>query len=303
MDWLNYHHLYYFWVTAQEGGLAAAGRRLRLSHSTIKSQVAQLESYLDTRLFERRGRNLVLTEDGRLALRYADEIFGLGREFLGALRGQGAFVEHRLKIAATHVVPKLLVREIVEPVVRRFPEARIGFFEGLIDDLIAGLATHDFDVVISDTPLPPGSSVRAFNHHVLASPIVWLGGAQLVTPAVRRRFPACLDELPLLLPSRASAMRRTLDDWFAREQLVPSPRYEFDDTALLKVFAEHEHGVFPVPLAIEANAKKQTRSKRLALLEETVSFYAISPERRVRNPMLLEMLKQAGQAELGLQDT
>ena len=303
MSTLNLHHLRLFRAVAREGTLTGAARALNLSQSAVSTQIKSLEAALGHDLFERRGRNLVLSEDGRLALRYADEIFGLGREFLGALRGQGAFVEHRLKIAATHVVPKLLVREIVEPVVRRFPAARIGFFEGLIDDLIAGLATHDFDVVISDTPLPPGSSVRAFNHHVLASPIVWLGGAQLVTPAVRRRFPACLDELPLLLPSRASAMRRTLDDWFAREQLVPSPRYEFDDTALLKVFAEHEHGVFPVPLAIAATAKKQPRSKRLALLEETVSFYAISPERRVRNPMLLEMLKQAGQAELGLQDT
>ncbi|MEO0814021.1 MAG: LysR family transcriptional regulator, partial [Myxococcota bacterium] len=160
MEWLNYHHLYYFWVTAQEGGLAAAGRKLRLSHSTVKAQVAQLEDYLGTKLFERRGRSLVLTQDGRLTLRYADEIFGLGQEFLGALRGQGQFVEHRLKIAATHVVPKLLVREVCEPVLTEFPDARLEFSEGTIEHLMRGIGTHEYDVLLTDSPLPPGSSIK-----------------------------------------------------------------------------------------------------------------------------------------------
>ncbi len=290
MDWLNYHHLYYFWVTAHEGGLAAAGRKLRLSHSTVKAQVSQLEEHLGTKLFERRGRGLSLTEDGRLTLRYADEIFGLGREFLGALRGQGRFVEHRLSIGATHVVPKLLVREICEPVVTRFPEAHLSFHEGPLEHLLARLGTHELDVVLSDSPLAPGTSIKAFNHLVLESPIVWLGSPEFVTPKTKRAFPDCLSELPLLLPSRASAMRRTLDDWFEREGVVVQTRYEFDDMALLKVFAEHGHGMFPLPATIENVAKKQTGAKRLGETELAVSFYAISSERRVRNPMVLALL-------------
>ncbi|MEM6729938.1 MAG: LysR family transcriptional regulator [Myxococcota bacterium] len=294
MEWLNYHHLYYFWVTAREGGFAAAGRKLRLSHSTIKAQVAQLEDYLDTKLFERRGRNLVLTDDGQLSLRYAEEIFGLGQEYLGVLRGQTSVVEHRLRIAAAHVVPKLLVRDVVEPALLRFPGARMGFFEGPMEQLLAGLATHEYDVVLSDSPLPPGHTVKAYNHALLRCPIVWLGPKELATDANRRRFPQCLSELPLLLPSRASAIRRTLDDWFEKEDIAPNFYYEFDDTALLKVFGERGHGVFPIPAAIENVAKKQTNSRRLAIMEHSVSFYAISPERRVRNPLLLEILEHTG---------
>ncbi|MEO1172454.1 MAG: LysR family transcriptional regulator [Myxococcota bacterium] len=286
MEWLNYHHLYYFWTVAREGGLAPAGRKLRVSHSSIKAQVNQLEEHIGEKLLERQGRGLVLTETGRIAVKYAETIFGLGQEFLGVVRGNDAAVEQRFRLGATHVVPKLLVKTLTLPLVSEFPDATLSFHEGSREHLLASLANHELDVVLTDTPLPPGTPFKAFNHRVTRSEISFL-----VRPKLARRlkspFPQCLDEAPLLMPTPVSTLRRVLEDWFQLHGLRPRVRYEFDDMALLKVFGEEDLGIFPVPTVIEDVAIAQTRTRVLGRAEAAhVSFFAVSPERRITNPMV-----------------
>src|SRR5262245_15268372 len=242
LEWLNYHHLLYFWVVARGGGLVPAGRVLRLSHSTLSAQIHALEAQLDEKLFTKVGRRLALTEMGRVAFRYADEIFTLGREMMETVKGRSTGQPLRLHVGVVDVVPKVVVRRLLQPAYALPEPVRIVCYEDSYEKLLADLALHALDIVIADSAVPSGSTVRAFSHLLGETGVSFFGAASLSRLA--RGFPKSLDGAPVLLPLEHSVLRRALDQWFARKGVAPRVVAEFEDSALLEVFGADGAGVF-----------------------------------------------------------
>jgi LysR family transcriptional activator of nhaA len=211
-DWVNYHHLRYFWVVAREGGLVAAGRVLRLSHPTLSAQIHALEDQLGEKLFTRVGRKLVLTEQGRVVARFADEIFTLGREMLDTVKGRATGRVARLDVGVVDVVPKLVVRRLLQPALTLPEPVRLVCHENSYEELLTQLAAHTLDILISDAPVPAGSSVRAFSH-LLGETGVSFFGTPALAKAYRRGFPGSLHGAPVLLPMENLPLRRSLEQW------------------------------------------------------------------------------------------
>jgi len=293
MEWLNYHHLLYFYTVAREGGLAAAGQKLRLSHPTISAQIHALEAQLGEQLFEKQGRRLVLTEMGKVVYGYADEIFTVGRELLDTVKGRPSGRRARVVVGIAQVVPKLIAKRILDPVRQSSERMRLVCREDASERLLLALAEHSVDVVLSDAPLPAASSVRAYSH-LIGECGVTICGTRSLAARYRRGFPASLEGAPLLLPSDSTAVRRSLDQWLEERKLRPEIEAEFDDSALLKVFGQDGQGLFPVPTAIEDAVKKQYDVVVVGRIPEVKErFYAISPERRLRNPAVVLITERA----------
>lgn len=293
MEWLNYHHLLYFWTVAREGSIARACERLHLAQPTISMQLRQLEKSLGTPLFERQGRNLVLTETGRLAYRYADEIFSLGRELRETIRGRPNGRPQRLAVGVADAIPKLVAYHLIEPALRLDEPVQIVCSEGKPDRLLADLALNALDIVLLDTPLAAGSKVRAFSHQLGECGVSLLGTPALVEP-LRAGFPHSLQDAPVLLPAESTTLRRALDHWFDTHEIRPQIRGEFEDSALQKVFGQAGIGLFVVPSVIEAEVRRQYGVERLGDLDGVRErFYAISPERRIKHPAVRAICETA----------
>lgn len=287
MDWLNYHHLRYFWTVAREGSLVAAGKVLRLSHPTLSAQIHALEDQLGEKLFMRVGRRLALTEMGRVVYRYAEEIFSLGRDMVDTVKGRASGQPLRLDVGVADVVPKLVVRRLLQPALSLPEPVRLVCYEGAYENLLADLALHTLDIVISDAPVPPGSSVRAFNH-LLGDTGVSLFGTKSLANSYRRGFPKSLDGAPLLLPLENLTLRRSLNQWFDRHDIKPRVVAEFEDSALLKVFGADGVGIFPAPTVMEPDVSRQYGVQVLGRAPEVRErFYAISVERKLKNPAVV----------------
>lgn len=298
LQWLNYHHLFYFWAVSREGGLSQAAKRLRLSHPTLSVQIRALEDRLGEKLFTKVGRRLVLTETGKVVFRYADEIFSLGREMVDAVAGKVIGNQIRLDVGVVDVVPKLVVRRLLDPALATTdPPIKLVCFEDAFEKLLAELALHSLDIVISDAPLPPGSSIRAFNHLLGETGIAFFGTKALAAKC-RRGFPASLANVPMLLPLDHVPLRRSLNMWFDSVGVRPNVVAEFEDSALMKVFGSDGIGVFPSPIAVESEIARQYEVERIG---EAVGvrerFYAITMERRIANPAVIA-ISQAAKAEL-----
>lgn len=293
MEWLNYHHLLYFWTVAREGSLVAAGKALKLSHPTLSAQIRALESRLDEKLFTRAGRGLVLTEMGRVVYRYADEIFSLGREMLDTVNGRSGGRPLRLDVGVADVVPKLVVRRLLQPALSGPEPVRLVCHEGRYEKLLADLTLHTLDLVIADAPLPPGSGVRAF-HHLLGETSVSFFATKPLAARHRRGFPRSLDGAPLLLPLEGSPLRRSLNQWFDRHGVAPRVVAEFEDSALLKVFGTDGVGIFPAPTVLEADVARQYGVQVVGRVPEVRErFYAISVERKLKNPAVVAISEAA----------
>jgi len=287
VEWLNYHHLLYFWLAAKEGSVTQAAAELRLAQSTVSAQIRQLEHVLDERLFRRQGRRLVLTDVGRTVYRYAEEIFGLGRELLDTIRDRPTGGPLRFAVGIADQVPKLIAYRLLTPALALDVPVRLFCTEGKTVGLLAELATHQLDVVITDAPLGPGTSVQAFNHLLGESGVTIYGTAASVR-AVRRRFPRSLAGAPFLLPTPGTTLRGTLDQWFASHDVRPNVVAEVEDNALLKVFGQAGLGLFPAPTVLERDIRRQygvAVAGRLADVRER--FYAISVERRLKHPAVV----------------
>jgi len=293
MDWLNYHHLLYFWTVVREGGVSKAAVKLRLSQPTVSAQVKMLEDALGERLFQRKGRALVLTEVGRVVDRYADEIFTVGHELLETLKGQPSGRAQQLTVGVANAVPKLVVYRLLRPATEGAGAVHITCREGHPDQLIAQLATHTLDVVISDTPAAPHVRVKVFNHLLGESGTTFFAGSALAR-RLRRRFPGSLNGAPTLLPTSNTALRRALEQWFEAEDLHPQVAGEFEDSALLEAFGEAGRAVFPAPTAIERDV---CRTYRVAVVGRTSAvrerYYAISAERRLKHPGVVAITSAA----------
>jgi LysR family transcriptional activator of nhaA len=297
MEWLNYHHLLYFWMVAREGGVGRAAGKLRLAHPTVSGQVRALEEALGEKLLARSGRQVVLTEMGRTVFRYADEIFSLGRELQDAVKGRPTGRPLRLEVGVAEAVPKLVVRKLLEPAHHLACPVHMVCREDKPDRLVAELSTHSLDVIISDQPLPPGARVRAFSHLLGDCGVSFLASPRLAS-AHRRGFPRSLDGAPMLLPVDGAALRRALDGWFDGHGIRPRVVAEFEDSALLKTFGQDGMGIFAVPVVIELAVRRQYGVGLVGRADGVRErFYAISAERRLRHPAVVA-ISQAAREEL-----
>jgi LysR family transcriptional activator of nhaA len=291
MEWLNYHHLLYFWTVARTGSVAAASEELRLAAPTISNQIRKLEDSLGEKLLERSGRGLILTDMGRIAMRYADDIFALGREFADAMKDRPTGRPLRLSVGITDVVPKLIAYKILEPAFRLRMPVRIICREDRPDHLLADLALHEFDLILSDSPAGPATKVRAFNHLLGECGVSFFAADNVQLE--HRRFPRCLDGARLLVPTDNSELRRRLDEWFVAHNIRPVVVGEFQDFALLRAFAEEGFGVFAAASLLEAQLRRYG-FKRIGRTDEIrARFYAITVERKLQHPAVLAICETA----------
>jgi LysR family transcriptional regulator, transcriptional activator of nhaA len=294
---LNYNHLYYFWVVARKGSIARASEALFLTPQTISGQLRTLEEMLDTKLFRKHGRGLVLTDSGALLFQYADEMFRVGVELESVLKGKSPHRGSLLRVGVADAVPKLIAYRLLEPALALADPPQLVCHEGVLEDLLGELAIHRLDVVIADSPLQASLNVRAYSH-LLGECGVSFFAAPPLARRLGRRFPAALDGAPLLVPSGHSLLRRALDDWLAAEGLRPRIVAEFQDSALLKTFGRAGHGVFAVPSAIEREVKREHAVVVLGRTERIrARFYAISAERRIKHPAVLA-ISDAGRGDV-----
>jgi LysR family transcriptional regulator, transcriptional activator of nhaA len=292
MEWLNYHHLHYFWAVARAGSIARASQELRLSQPTISSQLKTLEAALGHPLLERRGRGLVLTDVGRTVLRYADEIFHTGRELQQALKGVPTSDRIPFSVGVADVIPKLVAERLLQSAVRAVKDVRLTCREGALAALLGALAVHELDVVLSDAPPPEGTRVKAFSHLLAECGVTFLGAPVLA--GRKKGFPASLTGAPVLLPSTGTALRHSLDRWFEAHGVEPVVAGEFDDSALLKAFGARGMGFFAAPAMIEKEVCAQFGVGVLGRTDEIRErFYAISVERRLRHPAVVAIAEAA----------
>jgi LysR family transcriptional activator of nhaA len=293
MNWLNYHHLLYFWTVVREGSLAAAGKVLHVSHPTLSAQIHALEEQLGEKLFARVGRRLVPTETGRVVYRYAEEIFTLGREMVDTVKGRASGQPLRLDVGIADAVPKLVVRRLLEPALGLPEPVRLLCHEGAYERLLVDLAAHTLDIVIADAPVPPGSSVKAFNH-LLGETSVSFFGAPPLALAHKNGFPQSMNGAPVLLPLENLTLRRALNQWFDRHDVKPRVVAEFEDSALLQVFGGDGVGLFPASSVIEKEVCRQHGVEVVGRAPEVRErFYAISVERKLKNPAIVAISEAA----------
>ena len=293
MQRLNYHHLQYFWLVAKEGGLAGAGKILRLSPATLSGQIRQLEETVGHRLFTKQGRKLVLTDVGHVTYRYADEIFSLGRELTDVLERRVLPSATTFHVALVEALPKIVVRRLLEPLLTSQPPARLVCEEGTLETLAAGLASHAYDLLLTDVPLPAGMPVRAYNHMLGECGVTFFARGEQAS-RLRNGFPESLNQAPMLLPATGSALRRELEAWFDARGLVPHVVAEFSDSALLKAFGADGRGVFCAPSIVASDVASMYQVTVIGETTEVVErFYAISPERRIRNPAVAAISEAA----------
>ena len=293
MDWLNYHHLLYFWVVAREGSIVKACDQLQLAQPTISSQLQKLEKALGAKLFDRTGRKLVLTDTGRTVFQYADEIFSLGKEMTDAVKGRPSGRPLKLTVGAPEVIPKLIVHRMLLPALDLEEPVQLICREGKLEQLLPQLAAHELDVVLSDTPIGSLSSIRAFNHRLGECPMTIFGSSSL-TKRFNRGFPESLEGAPMLLPAGNTTLRRAIDQWFDARDIRPMIIAEFEDSALLKVFGKSGIGVFPGPAAIEEEIVRQYSVKVIGRLDEVrEQYFAISVERRLKHPAVVAITEAA----------
>jgi LysR family transcriptional regulator, transcriptional activator of nhaA len=288
VEWLNYHHLQYFWVVAKEGSIARASKVLRLAHPTISGQIHRLEEVLGERLFEHKGRNLVLTDAGRVAFGYADEIFGLGQEFLDAVKGRAPGRPVRVVVGLSDVLPKSIVHRMLEPAFALEKPVQIVCREARSTEAFLGdLALQAVDVVLTDAPAPPTSGVRVFNHLLGECGTAFMADRSSAA-RIRRRFPDSLDGAPLLLPGTNAALRSALDEWFETQSLRPKIVAEVEDSSLMRVLGEAGLGVFAVPDVVEDDLQRRYRVSLVGRAPELRQrFYAISVERKLKHPAVV----------------
>lgn len=291
---LNYQHLLYFWVVAREGSVARATRVLNLAQPTISGQIRVLERTLGERVFARRGRHLVLTEVGEVVFRYADEMFTLGRELRETLAGLPvAGRPARFAVGVSDALPKLTTVRLLAPALTPPDRFRFVLRIGKTEQLLADLAVHALDLVLADAPVPPTVSVRAFNHLLGESHVTVFGTAEL-TQRLRRGFPRSLDGAPFLIQTANTALRRSLDQWFAATNIRPAIVGEVEDIALLQTLGQQGIGVFAAPSVVQEEIRRAYSVRAVGRLEAVRErFYAISVERKLKHPAVVAISERA----------
>lgn len=287
----NYRHLYYFWVVAKEGGMSHAAARLDMAVQTVSAQVRELERDLGCQLLKPAGRGLVLTEAGVVALQQAEHIFQLGEALPELVRGAAQAKSVRLTVGIADGLPKLVVQRLLQPVLGT-PDLRLVCHEGEMADLLADLAIHKLDVVLSDHPAPFNPHLKVHNHSLGSSGMGWYA-SQHWWAAARKGFPASLNKVPVLLPTTHSTVRGPLDQWLIQHGLRPRVVGEFEDSALLETFGGSGLGVFPAALSVQDDLLQRHQVRLLGACEGVdENYYAISTERKVKHLVVQSLLSQ-----------
>jgi LysR family transcriptional activator of nhaA len=296
MDWLNYHHLLYFWTVAKKGSITEACKELRLAQPTISGQLRSLEEQLGEKLFTRVGRRLELTEVGKLVYRYADEIFSLGRELTDVLKGKPQGRPARLIVGISDIMPKLVAYQILRPALNLGSAIHLVCYEDQPDRLLLSLSAHELDLVLTDAPAHPSMQGPVFSH-LLGSSSLALFAAPALAAQYRKHFPVRLDGAPFLMPMQNSMSRRTLDRWFDEHDIRPNVVGEFQDISLLNVFGQAGVGIFASPTVVEDQVRKYHQVALVGRLDTAKEeFYAISAERRINHPAVAAISQSARQS-------
>ncbi|MDA0688070.1 MAG: transcriptional activator NhaR [Proteobacteria bacterium] len=293
MRHLNYNHLLYFWTVAREGSIAKATEVLHLTPQTISVQLKILEESVGEPLFSRAGRGLVLTEFGHLVFQYADEIFSIGEELCVRLKSKDASMAPSLQVGITNSIPKLIAMRILQPALEGDEPIKLICKEGSLESLLGGLAVHQLDMIISDCAIPAGLNVKAYSHALGNSDI---GFFAKTTNARRyiKDFPRSLNNAPLLLPTTGNPIRSGLEVWLDSHDISPTLVAEFEDSALMKAFGEEGLGVFPSPEVIQDEIETMYKCRMLGKADSVREYYyAISPERKLKHPIVLEIIEAA----------
>jgi len=262
-----------------------------------------LEKAMNTRLFDRVGRSMVLTESGQTVFRYADEIFSLGRELTDTLKGMPSKDSLRLTVGVPDALPKLVVYQLLKPTLEMSEKVQIVCFEGKLHDLLSDLALHRLDIVLADSQLSPTTHIRAFNHLLGESGLTFFAATELAKK-YKREFPKSLHNAPMLLPTQNTSLRRSLEQWFDANEIRPQVVHEFEDSAVLKVFGQHGEGLFAASTAIESEICRQYRVRAIGRIEEVRErFYAITVERRLKHPAMIKILNAARKNLFGMDKT
>lgn len=291
MSVTNYNHLFYFWTVARHGAVGKASIELRLSPPTISEQIRKLEESLGVKLFERAGRGLRLTDGGQTTFTYADQIFRLGREMTEAVQGGSPPESTRLVVGISHSLSELAMHRLIAPAMKSSKSVHLVCLEDRVETLLAHLALHLVDMVLSDAPLPPTVSVRAFSHLLGRCGVSIVGAANTLR---KGRFPQCLDGVPFLMPEANTPLYWSLQNWFTANGVRPVIVGEFADSALLKLFGEKGTGLFAVPSIVEREVKEKYRVNVAGRISEVAEeFYAITRERRITHPAVVAISQAA----------
>ncbi len=293
LEWLNFHHLRYFWVVAREGSLRRASELLHVSQPSISAQLHQLEDAFGEKLFQRKGRRLVLTEMGQMVLGYADDIFSVGREMLNAVRQRPGERPLKLQVGVADSVPKIIAHELLKPVFSLPQPIHLICREGKVDDLLLQLANHRLDIIIADESAPSSLNVRTFSHALGRSSITFCapGGIAL---RLQKNFPQSIDGEPAFLPTENTATRLALEKWFDREKVRPRILAEFEDAALMKAVAMSGLAIVPVHTVVLAEAKRQHGLRPVGEVKDCIGeFFAITAERKIKHPAISAITENA----------
>jgi len=287
MEWLNYHHLRYFWTVAKEGSLARAAAKLHVSQPSISEQIHELETALGEKLFRREGRNNVLTDAGQMVFGYAEEIFTLGRELMNAVKQRPGAKALRLYVGVADSFPKLVTNEILKPVFSMPQTVHVICREGKLEDLLAQLAAHRLDIVLADEPASSSANFKLFNHSLGETGTTFCAEKSLAA-RLKRNFPKSLDGAPALLPSENTALRRALETWFREQRIRPTVVAEFEDLALMKVMAAEGRGFIAMPTVAIKDAVNHYSFVSIGIAPKCrVQFHAITAERKIIHPAVL----------------
>ena len=290
---INLKHLRYFWAVASHGSITKASQALHLTPQTISGQLRDLEESIGEKLFGREGRNLVLTETGRMVFSYADEMFQLGIELQDVLDGQTFGIKITVKFGVAMIVPKLLAYRVLEPVLQMNESTNLICHEAPLVDLLADMSVHKLDAVLSDCPINPSLNIRAYNHSLGGSGITFFSVPEHAKK-LEKNFPQNLHDFPFLMPSKSSSLRMNLENWFDQHAIKPRVVAEFEDRALMKAFGERGTGVFTSPQTMEEDVLEKYGVRVIGRTDEVQeNFYLISPERRIRNPAVTAITEAA----------
>ena len=299
LNWLNYQHFYYFWTAAKEGSIGKASRALHLSQPAVSAQIKSLEASLGELLFRREKDGLRLTDAGRMAFEYADEIFRLGKEFRENLKGIDSAGPTRLRVGISDALPKLISHRLLAPALEMDTPVQLICEEDKTEALLAELSIHQLDLVIADTPIVGAARVNAFNHFLGSCGVTFFGTRNLAR-RYREGFPASISGAPLLVPAEGVLLRRSIDRWLSSNGYVPRIRAEFHDSALLKVFGRDGAGIFVGPTIIENEICREFHVEVIGRTDQILeAFYAITVERRVRHPVALAITRTAREKLFG----
>jgi LysR family transcriptional activator of nhaA len=299
MEWLNYHHLLYFWTVAREHSVSKAAAALHVAQPTVSAQLRSLERSLGHKLFDRQGRHLRLTPEGAKVYRYADEIFSLGRELLQTVKGEPQHAPRRFRVGVSDALPKLTTYRLLEPALAMQPAFRLHVRIDKTERLLGELALHALDLVVADAPMMPSLKVRAFSH-LLGETSVSIFGAAPLARAARRKFPASLHGAPMLLQTTNTAVRQSLDQWFDVHRIEPTIVGEVEDMAMLQTLGEHGLGLFAAPTVVRREICRRYKVAWVGELDRVrEKFYAISVERRLTHPAVRLIADQAKQRLFG----